>query len=298
MPTTFTSAGYDGTVDEAQWAKIHAMVGVLYAVAGAGDLLVSGTARGIQAAAGSALGYGVLDVVATTSPVSLATPAAGQWFLIVLRRDWATNTSSVVAIPSSTGADAVMGTPPSLPTKAVGGPFYGNPGVRDDQPLAWAWTRASTTAVTVIDLRTRDFETRLSQFDLNAELEMFQTSAVALTASYQQITQWGTPVFPRQSLLPSPVAGLWTCDRAGRYIITAYVDFAAAGTGVNVALQIRKGAQILTESSGASTAASIGVQVALTVVQRLAVGDQLSIWGIRSAGNIGARRWTIDYLGA
>lgn len=142
-----TSIGYDGSVNEAQWAKLLPLAGSAhYGVAGAGDWKVTTHAtldRGVRVAAGSGWGHGVLDTSDATTSLSGATVGSGsRWDLIVARRNWSGTggTTTFVLIGGSSSK--------ALPARNT------SPGVLDDQPLALVqFTAGSTAATAIIDLR-------------------------------------------------------------------------------------------------------------------------------------------------
>jgi hypothetical protein len=144
----FTSAGYDGTVDEKQFAGMLSKGGASeYGVDLAGDFAVTAVAgqdRTVSIAPGTAWGHSVVDVMDVNETRALAAPASGsRWDMIVLRRDWqppggATTVAVVQGGPSSL----------TLPGRAMG------KGVIDEQPLALVRVDAgSTTIGQIIDLR-------------------------------------------------------------------------------------------------------------------------------------------------
>ncbi|MFJ4038197.1 hypothetical protein ACIPVB_08915 [Microbacterium sp. NPDC090007] len=139
------SVGYEGTVDEPQWARLMAYAGGRqYGVIGEGDWKVTaGTAdREIRIAPGSGFGSGVLDRTTVAASLVLPAPASGsRWHLIAARRDWQNNLTTLDSIPGSTGAAA-------LPVRAV------TPGTADDHPIALVQATAGQSQVTqIIDLR-------------------------------------------------------------------------------------------------------------------------------------------------
>lgn len=139
-----TSVGYDGTVNEVQWAKLARVLGAPYAILGANDwatTVVPGQERTISIAPGTGYGHGVMDT--SDAPVTLQLPAVGtgsRWDLIMARRTWATNTTFFGYV-NGTGTRA-------LPTGRIS-----NPGVQDDQPIALAFSRAGVPLVDLVDLR-------------------------------------------------------------------------------------------------------------------------------------------------
>ncbi|MDR6794363.1 hypothetical protein J2X12_002900 [Pseudarthrobacter oxydans] len=144
----FTSIGYDGSVNERQWAELVPSVGSsTYGVKGAGDLKVTavpGQPLTVAIAAGSGWGHGVLDTETANTTVACEAITSGvRWDLIALRRDWqplAGGPTSIVAITGTTEK--------ALPSRNM------EPGVIDDQPLALVqWTAGQTQPTTIIDLR-------------------------------------------------------------------------------------------------------------------------------------------------
>lgn len=142
-----TSVGYDGTVSEAQWAKMVPLVGSShYGVAGTGDWKVTAHAtldRGVSIATGSGWGMGVYDTSDSTVSLQAATIGSGsRWDMVVARRNWSgTGGTTSFAIIGGSSAQA-------LPTRNT------NEGSLDDQPLALVQFSAGSTAATaIIDLR-------------------------------------------------------------------------------------------------------------------------------------------------
>ena len=124
---SFVSAGYDGTVDEVDWAGIAGMCGVDYGSEGvSGGLAVTGAVgtRQVQAAAGNAFGWGVRAVQAAPDVVTLAANATGvtRYDTIAVDFDWSTNTTALIGI---TG-----GSTNQLAALTI------NPGVHAQMPLA------------------------------------------------------------------------------------------------------------------------------------------------------------------
>lgn len=146
----WTSVGFDGTINEAQWASLSGLLGNDYVAAGNGDCVVTavGGARSVSVAAGSLYGDGVLSTNSGAETVAMTTPVNGQWYVIALRRTWATNTAALVAIAGATTTTTTPTAPPtSFPTLNT------NKGVLTDQPIAWAWCNSSNTTVVVYDIR-------------------------------------------------------------------------------------------------------------------------------------------------
>ena len=146
----WTNWGFDGTINEAQWAQMAGLLGNGYVAAGNGDCLVTavGGARSVSVAAGTLYGDGVVSVNSAPETVAMTTPVNGQWYVIALRRTWATNTAALVAIAGATTSTTTPTAPPtSFPTLNT------NVGVLTDQPIAWAWCNSANTTVVVYDIR-------------------------------------------------------------------------------------------------------------------------------------------------
>jgi hypothetical protein len=143
-----TSNGYDGTVDEVQWAKLASSLGTRDGVGGEGDLLVTAVAgldRTVAIAAGTAYGHGILDTNSASFNVQLTTLGSGtRWDTIVVRRDWQPPTG-ISTLTYVTGTA----------TQAIAAAVNNNPGVISDQVLALVQITAGVQAPTaVVDLRT------------------------------------------------------------------------------------------------------------------------------------------------
>lgn len=146
----WTSVGFDGTITEIQWAGLAGLLGNGYVAAGNGDCLVTAVpgARSVSVAAGSLYGDGVLSTNSAPETVAMTTPVNGQWYVIALRRTWATNTAALVAIAGATTTTTTPTAPPtSFPVLNT------NVGVLTDQPIAWAWCNSANTTVVVYDIR-------------------------------------------------------------------------------------------------------------------------------------------------
>lgn len=122
------SAGYDGTVDEVQFASLMHR----YSVLGADDFKATTQAgdRIVSIADGTAYGPGTVDVATSIPNIQFAAATGTRWDLVVLRRDWQPpgGATSVVIIqgPPTKGY-------PTVGTSATN--WNRRPGVMDDQPL-------------------------------------------------------------------------------------------------------------------------------------------------------------------
>jgi len=149
---SWTSVGFDGTITEIQWAGMASLLGNDYVAASATDCAVTavGGARQVSVAAGSLYGDGVVSTNSGAETVALTTPVNGQWYVVALRRTWATNTAELVAIAGATTSTTTpTSAPSSFPTLNT------NVGVLTDQPIAWAWCNSANTTVVVFDIRMR-----------------------------------------------------------------------------------------------------------------------------------------------
>jgi hypothetical protein len=143
-----TSVGYDGIVNEAQWAEMIKKIGHAdYGVVGVGDLkvtTVAGVDRTVSVAAGKGWGHGVFDTNSANITIQLDIVTTGfRWDLIALRRDWspAGGTTTVVKVNGTS-------------TQTIPAGRLKGPGTLDDQPLALVQMSAGQTSPTaIVDLR-------------------------------------------------------------------------------------------------------------------------------------------------
>lgn len=141
-----TSIGYDGTVNEAQWALLSLRLGAPYwfhDAAAVRAAISTSVDRGVYLSPGVFGGAGVRDE--SDSGVTLpldAAPTAGRWDMIVARRNWQ-------GAGGVTTFEVIKGTASkTLPT------FNRQPGLIDDQPIALARVQAGSSQVTeIVDLR-------------------------------------------------------------------------------------------------------------------------------------------------
>ena len=142
-----TSIGYDGSVNESQWAKMIPLVGSShYGVAGSADWKVTAHAtmdRGLNIATGAGWGHGVYDESDATVSLQAATVSSGsRWDMVVMRRNWSGTGGSSTLVLVQGGATK------ALPSRNT------TPGTIDDQPIALVRFTAGQTAVQeIIDLR-------------------------------------------------------------------------------------------------------------------------------------------------
>lgn len=140
---TIASSGYTGTVTQEDWAVMAQLAGCDNCVAGQNDLVVAGTSgtRVVTVSAGTAWGWGVVDILSGTNTVTLAANGTGapRWDAIVLRRNWTTGATTLAAVTG--GASEVV---PSLTV---------TPGVQADQVLALVQVPAGATNLTGATVR-------------------------------------------------------------------------------------------------------------------------------------------------
>ncbi len=139
-----TSYGYDGTVLEGGWAKLSRYLGRAAAIGGTNDFaptIVGGVDRTVRVGTGSLYKSGVLVVSDATADLQSGTVASGSRYdTLVLRRDWQTNTSSLVIIAGSATRAVTL--------------TNSNPGTIEDQAIALIKiTAGQQTPAEVIDLR-------------------------------------------------------------------------------------------------------------------------------------------------
>lgn len=126
----FTTAGYDGTLDEVQLAKLLPR----YSVVGPEDFKATTQAgdRIVAISDGIALGPGTVDVATAIPNIQFAAAATGttRWDLVALRRDWQPpgGSSSIVIIQGGSAKGF-----PAVGTATTA--WNRRPGIVDDQPL-------------------------------------------------------------------------------------------------------------------------------------------------------------------
>lgn len=125
---------------------------VEYAVSANPPLLVSQpsqSSRTIQINPGAAVAYGVRVVNDSAISLGLTAPGTGiQWQMIVLRRDRAAKSATIVALNGPTTSVAGI-TPVGLPS----GFLAGAGSTQFDQPLAWVWVQSGSASLGIFDLR-------------------------------------------------------------------------------------------------------------------------------------------------
>jgi hypothetical protein len=148
-----TNAGFDGTVNEAQYAAMWAVGGKDGVDSQAAWLVTAGTGRQVAVAAqsGWAFAKGVASRESVGLTLNLSTPTNGQYFLIARHIDWTSNAVTLVALAGPTTTTTTPTAAPYDLSGVVG--RVTTPGSVYDQPLAWAWVNSANTTVTIFDLR-------------------------------------------------------------------------------------------------------------------------------------------------
>lgn len=124
----FITAGYDGTVDEVQFAEILHR----YSVLGPDDFKATTQAgdRIVAISDGISLGPGTRDVATSIPAIQFAAATGTRWDLVVLRRDWQPpGGASSIAIVQGGASKAY----PAIGTASTN--WNRRPGIMDDQPL-------------------------------------------------------------------------------------------------------------------------------------------------------------------
>lgn len=257
----WTNWGFDGTINEAQWAQMAGLLGNGYVAAANGDCAVTAVsgARSVSVAAGTLYGDGIVSVNSGAETVAMTTPVNGQWFVIALRRTWATNTVALVAIAGATTSTTLpTATPTSFPTLNT------NTGVLTDQPIAWAWCNSATTDVVVSDLRQFPVRTQSSTGNIiiNGAFDIWQRgttftnpSGYTYTADRWRSYRYGFATGMTATRQTSSLTGTQYCARVQRTASNAatdalYLDYSAetvdsipfAGKTVTVSFYARAGA--------------------------------------------------------
>lgn len=286
-----TSWGFDGTINEAQWAQMAGLLGNGYCVADNNSLAVAPVsgARQVTVAAGTAYGDGVVTVLDASETVNLATPTNGQWYVIALRRVWATNTTSLVAVAGATTTTTTPTFPPStLPTLST------TVGVQTDQPIAWAWANSANTTVVVSDLRQLPVRTVIQQPNviMNGAFEINQRSftTTSTTATYG-FDRWlfnfttGSATYSAQTLPSGAIAGAVSSQfaRVVSSSQTATTGFTSLSQRIEDVRTLA--GKTVTVSFWAKTS-SANPSVSVEWVQNFGTGGSATVTGSVAAGTV------------
>lgn len=153
-----TSVGYDGSINESQWAIMAPYLGLPYWVAEADALkgtIVTNADRTLKINAGRFGGAGVMDILDTDTDIQFDPVTSGSRYdLVTARRNWQGD-GGVTDFQIIKG-----GTTKALP------PFNRNPGILDDQLLFLVRVVAGQTRLgEVIDLRGLGMNGRAMVYD-------------------------------------------------------------------------------------------------------------------------------------
>lgn len=304
-----TPKGFDGTVTEADFAKMARHFGTPYSVKDDPDLKVTAVAgqdRTVQIATGEAAAYGVLVTNDAAITLQLPTIASGtRWDLVCLRRDWqpAGGTATVTYVQGTS-------------TKAIPAGRNANPGVIDDQPLALVQLTAGQTQPTaIVDLRSWASKV-ITVSDLLALPDApLGTRAVVGSVRYKRLTSgwlavghdsppcadlamgtapslatdtptvlsWDTDNKPGSMWVPStqlqaPIAGL--------YIVTGNIEWPSTATGfLRLQLRINGSKYVAGNTPDATTGNSH--QISVSYLWNAAAGDYIELLATQKSG--GAR---------
>lgn len=289
-----TNAGFDGTVDEQQFARMM-NIGAGEGVDVAGSWAVTqGSGRQVSVAAqnGWAFSSGVVSRETVALTASVPTPTQGAWHLVVRRIDWTSGTStSGVSIALVPGLSIASTTAPTQPPSTFPVGRNVNPGTLYDQPLAWVFVQSVNTTLTIFDLRSLPLPGRLALLE-KPPIGRVVRSTVARTipaTTWTGLTvanEWDA-TSSRSIAGANGVAtfnGTWVVPTTGRYTVSVQVTLNAT---INMFLAVKlnsttldaNGSIILTTAAGTSslTAAQGTTDVPLVA------GDVLRVYVFLSA---------------
>lgn len=309
--------GTQGTVNEVQWAKLAEGFGQKYTLVSGNAVTSSG--RNLSIPPRVSIGCGVAVEVTTAETRAVPVPAAGQWFLLVLRRQWGANRGATFElINGPTTTDAAQTTPPTTLPAARNK----QPGLIDDEPVAWVHARASTTTLAIWQMQTKR-DGRVpgiwAMFDAN-EQGMFDVFSEADGATFVWLSGAWQPtegnsfrIVRNASALPLG-AGVYTdlapgfvTDRStagiawsgGRFLVSAAGRYRLSG---NIFITTQVGYLFTPNSAPAVdfpnsvyafiTASSAASEMGMTfdVEMELASGAAIYLTGVPSGGAAGTLR--------
>lgn len=142
---TITAIGFDGSVNEAAFAKIQAYIGHPSSTGALSHFAITpvvGVDRTVRLAPGDAWQDGVLATSDANIDLQGGTVASGtRWDTIVLRRNWSTNAVTAVLVPGTSA-------------RAVATGLNATPGTLSDQVLGIVqFTAGQTSPTTIVDMR-------------------------------------------------------------------------------------------------------------------------------------------------
>lgn len=200
---SFTSTGYDGSVNEAVWGATAPYYGSDPGVLGVGDLRVSLAGDNlVSVAAGVAYGWGITDRLTVPEALPLERPTDGRRYdAIVARRDWTTNTTTLTVVAG--GSERIVP------------PLRSNPGESADQALALVHvTPPGNPLVVTDDLRVTQAPVGVAQSLAAMRGPVGSRWVLASTGRRYMIGVAGTPipewVAPLPPLPQVPIIGCGT----------------------------------------------------------------------------------------
>lgn len=155
-----TSIGWRGSVGESEIAELLSLAGVRTSVKSESDWKPTAVAGDRKVAIAAGIGYAafIRTVSDSSTVLSFDAPLAGRWYLIVNRRTWSNRSSEFIALEGPTTSSAK----PLAPPLVLPADFADDPGVMFDQEICWAWINATTTVVSIWDIREPPLSVRLS----------------------------------------------------------------------------------------------------------------------------------------
>jgi hypothetical protein len=185
---TITAIGFDGTVNEAAFAKLQAYIGHPSSTGSLSHFAITpvvGVDRTVRLAAGDAWQDGVIVTSDANIDLQGGTVASGtRWDTIVLRRNWGTNVATAVLVPGTS-------------TRAVATGLNATPGTLSDQVLGIVqFTAGSTSPTTIVDMR-RVYTHPPASVDVAADVPDKKTGEIFYERSSGKNWQWnGTVLLP------------------------------------------------------------------------------------------------------
>lgn len=278
-----TNAGFNGTVDEAQFSRMMAIGSGEGVDSTAAWAVTQGTGRQVSVAAqnGWAFAAGVVSRETVALALTVPTPTQGAWHVVVRNINWSTDT---VTIALRAGATLGSITPPAFPPATLPGTVVRNPGVSYDQPLAWAFVNSANTTLTIFDLRDQSLDSRLELMEktpmgrvlrANVARTIPATTWTPLTTAAEWTTTGG--VAPANGV--NAFDGTWVAPKAGIYAVGAQVTFNAT---INMFLAVKRNSTSLDSTNAALLTTAAGTS-ALTAANAagditLAAGDVLRLY--------------------
>lgn len=214
---TITCAGYDGTVDESQWAQMAQAMGGVPTVLGATDLEVTAvpsSAWTVSVAPGTCWAHGVSLTSDSPAILSCDAPIGTRYDYVVATRDWFSNSGRIEIVKGGS----------ALAPEAV---LKNRPGAKHHQLLAALKLSAGapTTTPEVLDKRCWTSKVALAH-DVGAVVNPSKGDRVSLIAGGERVwdgSQWRT-------VTPRLATGTKTMRFGGSMVYSYDVTFATPFT--------------------------------------------------------------------